>query len=272
VREEPVKVYENDKIRVEIHQDDGCGCNPREWDNLGTMVCFHRRYNLGDKHDYVDPEAFRHSLIDEFYPGTFERYSKMIDDHYCSLPDTLSFKQKMEENSSYSDKLWGQKWDKLRKEELIILPLYLYDHSGITIRTSPFSCPWDSGQVGWVYCTKKDIRDNFITKRVSKQQLEHAKKILMSEVSEYDDYLCGNIYGFKQFDKYELCENCPDNIDCTKKDTCEDRWEYVEGDSTWGFIGDSDSEHLLQDAIPSEYWDEFEVPHCKPTKRRKKAG
>ena len=26
--------------------------DPRNWDNLGTMICFHRRYSLGDKHDY----------------------------------------------------------------------------------------------------------------------------------------------------------------------------------------------------------------------------
>ena len=25
--------------------------DPRDWDNLGTMVCFHKRYNLGDKND-----------------------------------------------------------------------------------------------------------------------------------------------------------------------------------------------------------------------------
>jgi hypothetical protein len=27
--------------------------NPRmEFDNLGTMICFHKRYNLGDKHNW----------------------------------------------------------------------------------------------------------------------------------------------------------------------------------------------------------------------------
>ena len=26
--------------------------SPREWDNITTMVCFHNRYNLGDKHTY----------------------------------------------------------------------------------------------------------------------------------------------------------------------------------------------------------------------------
>jgi len=32
--------------------------NPREWDNLGTMVCWHRRYILGDEQGRGDP--FKH--------------------------------------------------------------------------------------------------------------------------------------------------------------------------------------------------------------------
>lgn len=24
--------------------------SPREWDNLGTITCWHRRYTLGDRH------------------------------------------------------------------------------------------------------------------------------------------------------------------------------------------------------------------------------
>ena len=45
------------------------------------------------------------------------------------------------------------------EDEVVALPLYLYDHSGITMNTSGFSCPWDSGQVGWIYCTKKRFRE-----------------------------------------------------------------------------------------------------------------
>ena len=26
--------------------------DPRSWDNLSQMICFHRDYNLGDKHDF----------------------------------------------------------------------------------------------------------------------------------------------------------------------------------------------------------------------------
>jgi hypothetical protein len=31
-----------------------------------------------------------------------------------------------------------------REKPLVILPLYMYDHSGITISTTPFTCAWDS--------------------------------------------------------------------------------------------------------------------------------
>lgn len=30
----------------------------RSWDSLGTMVCWHRRYRLGDRHEFRTPEEF----------------------------------------------------------------------------------------------------------------------------------------------------------------------------------------------------------------------
>jgi hypothetical protein len=29
--------------------------SPRDWDNLGTMACWHRRYNLGDEQPRLEP-------------------------------------------------------------------------------------------------------------------------------------------------------------------------------------------------------------------------
>lgn len=52
--------YKGYKIRIENDQDVE---SPREWDNLGMMVCFHRRYQLGDKkHGYTDPEHLMNEL------------------------------------------------------------------------------------------------------------------------------------------------------------------------------------------------------------------
>ncbi len=49
----------------------------------------------------------------------------------------------------------------------VILPLDLYDHSGITMNTTGFHCPWDSGQVGYIYVMPEDIRKEFSAARVS---------------------------------------------------------------------------------------------------------
>jgi hypothetical protein len=40
----------------------------------------------------------------------------------------------------------------------IVLPVYMYDHSGTALSTTPFSCRWDSGQVGYIYVDYTDIR------------------------------------------------------------------------------------------------------------------
>lgn len=139
--------------------------NPRTaWDNLGTMVCFHNRYDLGD---------------------------------------TLKHKYEQEDYNS---------WDEL-KEQLIkdgafvILPLYLYDHSGITMNTTGFHCPWDSGQVGFIYITHKKAKHEYGKDYESRK--EDIKKYLENEVSTYDNYLTGNVYGFEVYDDDEnLVDSC----------------------------------------------------------------
>ena len=39
----------------------------------------------------------------------------------------------------------------------VAMPLYLYEHSGITISLTDFKDRWDSGQVGWVYIDKETM-------------------------------------------------------------------------------------------------------------------
>ena len=45
------KLNDMKKYELKIVQDTDPE-SPRTWDNLGTMVCFHKRYELGDKTDY----------------------------------------------------------------------------------------------------------------------------------------------------------------------------------------------------------------------------
>lgn len=74
-----------------------------------------------------------------------------------------------------------------------IQPLYVYDHSGVTYSTSPFSCRWDSGQVGWVFTTRYDYADFGLKEKFNP---ESARAKIESEVKLWDDYAQGNTYYF----------------------------------------------------------------------------
>ena len=139
------------KYKIEIFPDDS-PFNPREDDNLGTMVCFHGRYDLGDKHEYRQKD-------------------------YCG---------------------WNElEKDIIKNEDVgVIVPLYLYDHSGITMNTTGFHCPWDSGQVGFIFISKEKIRKEYSKKRISEQLRRKIKLYLVEEVNTYDQYLTGEVYGY----------------------------------------------------------------------------
>ena len=86
---------------------------------------------------------------------------------------------------------------------LFIKPLYVYDHSGITISTSPFSCQWDTSRVGWVFITEKQL--NLMCGEDFKRDEETLNCILNSEVKTYDEYLTGNVYQYTIYE-IETCE------------------------------------------------------------------
>jgi len=84
-----------------------------------------------------------------------------------------------------------------QKQGDIVLPLYLYDHSGITISLSPFSCPWDSGQLGFVIIRRQKMLEEFGGRKFTQILKDRALKIAESEVKEYDQFLRGEVYGYQ---------------------------------------------------------------------------
>lgn len=72
-----------------------------------------------------------------------------------------------------------------------ILPLFLYDHSGITMNTTGFSCPWDSGRVGIIYVSDEKARKEYGWKRITAARREQLRTYLKCEVEVYDQYITG---------------------------------------------------------------------------------
>ena len=129
-------------------------------------------------------------------------------------------------------------WEELKEqlEEdydiLVIRPLYLFDHSGLTISTTPFGCRWDSGQIGWVFVEK----GLFI--ELPELFTEKALKLLEDEVEEYDTYLRGDVYGFQLVEE-SACEACGIPHE-----------EVI--DSCWGFYGSDIKENGILDNLSEE--------------------
>lgn len=174
---QPISTFSHatkDNLRADVFHDTDPE-SPRDWCNLGTMVCWHSRYTLGDEQSTQDPETW----MEEFQEA--------------AEADETSY---------------------------ITLPLYLYDHSGLVLSTAPFSCPWDSGQIGWIYCERgtEDLSDNQITSN------------LLSEVVTYSQYLSGEVFGVV--------------ITSTDEDG-----EEVQEDSCWGFYGLSYAEDMAQEML-----------------------
>lgn len=205
--------------------------NPREdYDNFGTMVCFHDRYTLGDKHTYDDPHEFRQALAGKFDDDledkiealNNDRYQELIDggkDHYAAISVV---------DSEISDLIEGI----LEENDVLMLPLYLYDHSGLTMSTSNFNCRWDSGQVGWIYATGPQIEKEYGDR--SPESIERAKTLLLGEVETYDQYLRGDVFGI----------NIETFVNTGSVD--EPEWEQAEIDSCWGYFGYKYAEEELK--------------------------
>lgn len=161
--------------------------NPREFaEPFGHMVCWHRRYDLGDKHNFDSPSDFIVAQCEKYCPDMIAEdrsFTEMVD----ALQDVPAF---------------------------IILPLYLYDHSGLSISTRSFNDPWDSGQVGWIYATPDDLRETFM-REPTEQDIWNALPTLRQEVHEYDLYLNGFAYCF------ELYENDGVQIDACSNILCD---------------------------------------------------
>jgi hypothetical protein len=102
--------------------------------------------------------------------------------------------------------------------------LWLYDHSGITMSTGAFSCPWDSGEVGFIYCSMETARKEWGFGDASDEEIRaRAEKYLEGEVETYDAYISGQVYG------YRIVETFGEDED-------EDEGGE-ELDSCWGFFG-----------------------------------
>jgi hypothetical protein len=228
---EVVQSFETSKGRVAIVLDQE-PLNPREDHCLGTIYHWHSRYDLGERILPYNPDEVRErraeitarmAQIDE----DLESLRKLKDEP--DYPDSDEDSDLMLERDRLEhelDELAGGPFD---PEKDVYLPVYMYDHSGITINTTGFSCPWDSGQVGWIVATKATVLKEFGVSSITPEVRVNVEGVLRTEIAVFDRYLRGEVYGYILY--------APAAPPCSE---CGRAYEEVSEDSCWGFYDELD--------------------------------
>lgn len=227
-------------LKVEV---DSMPLDPRkEYDNFGKMICWHRNYSFGDEHDFKDGTEFLEELVRKSLSADeIIDFVKKGGSNEVSLKYDRSQKEWVLSSCNNAFERWYTEYTfspktligsdmvkkcileclpdkdlkKLADRNNVILPLYIYDHSGVTMScefTYPYNDRWDSSMVGWIYTSYEDIQKKYGS--INPETLEKAKNTLIAETKLYDSYLQGDCYGY-----------------VIEKDG-------VEIDSCWGFTGD----------------------------------
>lgn len=257
--------------------------NPRrENDCADVMYCEHSRYDLGDDGAdnpiecvtvmaLDDGNGKSYALDSRFdddgydrgidpYDLTFESVRDMLEEHVEELeadladatddtsalahdPETEALRRDLQRATDGLDFLTTAKIATEYRERpgvALCRPLYLYDHGGITISAGKFSCPWDSGQVGWQYVTEEALQAEWNGDR------DRALAYMDATLSEYDDYLRGEVYGFELETGVIVTDTrtYPDGREVKVQ-----RIEWNHEDSCWGFFGDKPEDSGMTDHL-----------------------
>ncbi len=163
--------------------EDSSMFDPRESDNIAVLALEHRRYTLGDNDGLELLEDVLSSILDDYGVNehnelTGESRSSKINAMISLLPSEAS-------------------------KDIIISPVYLYDHSGLAISSEPFSCRFDSGCIGWAFTTPSMLNElgHSYTDFSNKKDRTTVKSWLESEIDLYSSYLQGSVFEFSVTNK-----------------------------------------------------------------------
>lgn len=186
-------------LRIEVEDEP---TDPRaDCDHVSSMACFHSRYNLGDKH-WDSPSDFWASLIKEHVSD--KDIVRAAKSGILNMP----FGKKKSERSDAEILDEVMDWIEnggpeaaadvvtLVQDDVAILPLWLYDHSGLSMscgkRSHPYNDPFDSSAIGWITVSKADAVSALGANEENWR--EKAEECMRSDVDIYDRWLNSDVW------------------------------------------------------------------------------
>lgn len=284
--------WENGGINYCLHiwADNDGECNPRDYEHDSIMAYFHSRYRLGDEIDASTVEEFWNNLVykycsdeeilDALFNMKLEDTCVVVDENYsdekryaiCGI-GTL-FGEKVSEDPMYvglkyneiityvTDEFSIRDCMMLLEKRAVWLPLWTYEHSGITmscgVRKYPYNDMFDSSYVGWIVTVLSDFNEK--NKAIAEKNME-------LEVEAYNNYLTGEVYGYTLYEQDGFVE---DDVE----ESAEPNWAEI--DSCGGFLGDDpvqngiayNAGNGLEEAIKNNKYEQGEAKNVVTTSWR----
>lgn len=150
---------------IEIWQDEDAQNPRKDFDNLGTMGHWHRRYVFGE----VD-------------------FRRMFPNCGHPKPEAQDFIAGVEKKGGVA----------------LPLGLFDHGGLHMYVGDGPHPHDgggWDSGHVGYIWVEAAKLREEYSVKRLTKKVKERALLALRSEVEVFDAYLRGEVYGYTILDE-----------------------------------------------------------------------
>ena len=244
------KAETNYALRLERDSD---ALDPFQADpeNPVKLACWSRRHELGtpglvgnlDMREFwlrlVRENMTTGEILDKLRGGKLHRFSVRTNEDDPDLVDlrmddereTHDYKgvNPKEVLDYIEDDLSSVECQTILYDALAALPLWIYEHSGITIscgdRNYPYNDQFDSGHLGWAYCTRKALSDIGLELDGDTWRDEALRQI-RNTVRTYDQYLTGDVWWYCLMESSVPFEVAEDEAD----------WEEI--DSCGGYYGD----------------------------------
>ncbi len=193
--------------------------NPRIEDegNIGMMCCFGRYSYLGDDTGYRTVEDLKKDLMNTAgitmealreYAKQGTKWSRLAYEKQSNLWKLYRRQKDGTEKLLLEDddveildddileSISVQEIVALAKNTIIALPLYVYDHSGITMNTTGFTDQWDTSLVGIIWTTPEKLQKIGVVLQNGETWETVAKRNMEAEIKIYNQYLNNEVYGY----------------------------------------------------------------------------
>lgn len=162
-----------------------------------------KKINLDNKTLTIWYDQIVENPCDDWFIGTYDFFGK--HKHLGTNPDSKYYegvRKKYSFHVQYESAL-----KEIVRKGGVVLPVFAYEHGGIALSTTEFSCIWDSGQIGYAYLTTEQISSKLGFKKGAKGRKKAAENVLKAEVQTLSSWANGEVYGFTLEEGDEIIES-----------------------------------------------------------------